>query len=188
MSRILFSIGKFNIYWYSFFIVIGVVIGYILIRRDAKKQNININFIDNLIFYMLIIGIIGARLYYVVFNYQEFTSFIDIFKIYNGGLAIYGGVIFGISFIFYYCKKNKVNFLQILDLIVPSLILAQAIGRWGNFFNQEAYGNIVSLEYLQCLHLPSFIIDNMYINGAYHHPTFLYESIGLIIILVSSKN
>ena len=188
MDRVFISIGNINIYWYSVLIIIGIIIGYILVKKEAKRQNIDNNFLENLIFYMVIIGIIGARLYYVIFNYQNFDSLLSIFAIYEGGLAIYGGIIAAIIFIYFYSKKYKQNFLQLLDLFAPSLILAQAIGRWGNFFNHEAYGGIVSYEFLTNLHLPNFIIENMYINGNYHHPTFLYESIfcliGFIIMMV----
>lgn len=188
MDRVFISIGNINIYWYSVLIIIGIIIGYILVKKEAKRQNIDNNFLENLIFYMVIIGIIGARLYYVIFNYQNFDSLLSIFAIYEGGLAIYGGIIAAIIFIYFYSKKYKQNFLQLLDLFAPSLILAQAIGRWGNFFNHEAYGGIVSYEFLTNLHLPNFIIENMYINGNYHQPTFLYESIfcliGFIIMMV----
>lgn len=188
MDRVFISIGNINIYWYSVLIIIGIIIGYILVKKEAKRQNIDNNFLENLIFYMVIIGIIGARLYYVIFNYQNFDSLLSIFAIYEGGLAIYGGIIAAIIFIYFYSKKYKQNFLQLLDLFAPSLILAQAIGRWGNFFNHEAYGGIVSYEFLTNLHLPNLIIENMYINGNYHHPTFLYESIfcliGFIIMMV----
>lgn len=188
MDRVFISIGNINIYWYSVLIIIGIIIGYILVKKEAKRQNIDNKFLENLIFYMVIIGIIGARLYYVIFNYQNFDSLLSIFAIYEGGLAIYGGIIAAIIFIYFYSKKYKQNFLQLLDLFAPSLILAQAIVRWGNFFNHEAYGGIVSYEFLTNLHLPNFIIENMYINGNYHHPTFLYESIfcliGFIIMMV----
>ena len=188
MDRVFISIGNINIYWYSVLIIIGIIIGYILVKKEAKRQNIDNKFLENLIFYMVIIGIIGARLYYVIFNYQNFDSLLSIFAIYEGGLAIYGGIIAAIIFIYFYSKKYKQNFLQLLDLFAPSLILAQAIGRWGNFFNHEAYGGIVSYEFLTNLHLPNLIIENMYINGNYHHPTFLYESIfcliGFIIMMV----
>ena len=188
MDRVFISIGSINIYWYSILIIISIIIGYILIIKEAERLNINKKFLENLIFYMIIIGIIGARIYYVIFNYKQFDSLLSILAIYNGGLAIYGGVISAIIFIYFYSKKYNQNFLQLLDLFAPSLILAQAIGRWGNFFNQEAYGTIVSYDFLANLHIPNFIIENMFINGNYHHPTFLYESIlciiGFIIMMI----
>lgn len=188
MNRVFISIGGFNIYWYSILIIIGIILGYIIAIREVNKKNIDKSIFDNMIFYMIIIGIIGARLYYVIFNYYEFSSIIEIFAIYNGGLAIYGGVIASIIFIYFYSRKYKYNFLDFLDILAPSLILGQAIGRWGNFFNREAYGSIVSLDFLNNLHIPNFIVNNMYINGNYHHPTFLYESffciVGFILLLL----
>lgn len=191
MSRVFISIGNFNIYWYSILIIIGVILGYCISKKEASRLNIDNKVFDNIIFYMLIIGIIGARLYYVIFNYNEFESIVDILKIYNGGLAIYGGIIASIIFIYFYSKYKGIKFVRILDILAPSLILAQSIGRWGNFFNREAYGSVVSLDFLNNLHLPKFIIDNMYINGMYHHPTFLYESIlcliGFVILILIKK-
>ena len=106
----------------------------------------------------------------------------------NGGLAIHGGIIAGLITIAVICYKKKVNLLKILDYLVVGLILAQAIGRWGNFFNGEAHGSMTTLAHLQSLYLPQFIIDGMHINGNYYIPTFLYESvwcfIGFIIMIV----
>jgi len=142
--------------------------------------------------HVMIWGIIGARLYYVIFNFKEYqNNLLDIFKIWEGGLAIYGGVIAGLLTVIYQSKKRNQSIIKTTDIIVPGLILAQAIGRWGNFFNQEAYGSIVTLEFLKSLHLPNFIIEGMHINGLYYHPTFLYESIwcllGFILLLILRK-
>ena len=149
-------------------------------------------FISDLIFYLVIIAILGARTYYVIFNFDTFKDdIIDIFKIWEGGLAIYGAIISSIIFIIYYSKKKKKNYLLVLDTLTPYLILGQCIGRWGNFFNGEAHGTITTLSYLRRLHLPDFIIKGMYINGSYYIPTFLYESlwcfIGFIILLIIRK-
>ena len=117
---------------------------------------------------------------------------LEIFMIWHGGLAIQGGLIAGLVYSYYFFKKKNIPFFVAGDAILPGVLIAQACGRWGNFFNHEAFGGEVSLEFLQSLHLPQFIIDNMYIQGAYHHPTFIYESIGnviafLIIIFVIRK-
>ena len=112
----------------------------------------------------------------------------EIFMIWEGGLAIHGGMLFGLLWIIFYTKKYKVNTFRILDMIVIGLIIGQAIGRWGNFFNGEAHGTVTTLEHLQSLHIPEFIINGMNIGGTYYLPTFLYESIwcllGFIILLV----
>ena len=111
--------------------------------------------------------------------------------IWKGGLAIHGGIIATLIFLILYSKKKKINTLLLLDVIVVGLIIAQSIGRWGNFFNGEAYGRITTLSNLKSLHLPKFIINGMYINGSYREPTFLYESIfslmGFIVMLTVRK-
>lgn len=178
MDRVALDLGFIQIYWYSIFIFLGVFFASFMILREAKKQHINEDFIINLIFYSVIFGLIGARLYYVAFNLDYYLKYpLEILEVWNGGLAIHGGILFGLLTVILYTKKYKAKTLKVLDILVVGLILGQAIGRWGNFFNGEAYGAVVTLEYLQDLGLPQFLIDGMYINGAYHHPAFLYESI-----------
>ena len=178
MDRIALDLGYIQIYWYSIFIFLAVFGASFIILRETKRQKINQDFIVNLIFYTVIFGLIGARLYYVAFNLDYYLKYpLEIFEVWNGGLAIHGGIIFGLITVLIYCKKYGATTLKVLDIAVVGLILGQAIGRWGNFFNGEAYGGVVTLEYLQNLGLPDFLINGMYINGAYHHPAFLYESI-----------
>lgn len=189
MNRVAFTIFNINIYWYSICILLGVVIAYFLITNEAKKHNINKDTISDLIFYTLIVGIIGARLYYVIFNLDYYISNPgEIVKIWNGGLAIHGGIIFGIIFVYLFCKKKKLEFFKITDICAPALILAQSIGRWGNFFNGEAHGGMTTLETLKNIHIPNFIIEGMYIDRNYYYPTFLFESIwcivGFIILMI----
>ena len=192
MDRVLISIGPITIYWYSFLIFTSILISLLIIKKEIKKTNLNKDFIFDLLFYLIPVGILGARIYYVIFNFSLFkNNLLDIFKIWEGGLAIYGCVIAGIIFIIYYCKKKKQSILLTLDLITPCLILGQAIGRWGNFFNKEAHGGITTLTNLKNLYLPDFIIEGMYINGNYYIPTFLYESLWCIlgfIILIILRN
>ena len=192
MNRTILSIGSFHIYWYSVLIATGIIIGLYLLIKEAKKQNISKDTIIDIAFYTIIWGIIGARIYYVIFNIKPYLSNpLSILYIWEGGLAIYGGIIGGFITLIYQTKKKNIKLSKLTDMIVPSLILAQAIGRWGNFFNQEAHGSIVSLEFLKKLHLPNFIIKGMYINGKYYHPTFLYESLwcllGFILLIIIRK-
>ena len=192
MNRVFFSIGPITVYWYSILIMISVLIGYYFSLRESEKNGLQKKFISDLVFYLVIVAILGARVYYVIFNFDVFRDrLLDILKIWEGGLAIYGAIIFSIIFIIYYSKKKDKNSLLVLDTLTPYLILGQAIGRWGNFFNSEAHGSSTSLEYLQKLHLPKFIIKGMYINGNYYLPTFLYESIwcciGFIVLLFIRK-
>ena len=189
MNPILLQIGNIKIYWYSVLIIIGILTSSVLIEKEAKKFKIKKEKINDLIFNTLIFGCIGARLYYVIFNFSYYkTSLISVLKIWEGGLAIHGGIIAGAVYIIYYTKKNKMDTIKIFDIIVPGLLIAQALGRWGNFFNQEAHGPLTTLSNLKDMHLPNFIIQGMNINGNYYIPTFLYESIwcilGLILILI----
>ena len=189
MDRIALDLGFIQIYWYSLFIFFGILVATFVILKECKRQNINEDFIVNLIFYTVIFGLIGARLYYVCFNLDYYLKYpLEILEIWNGGLAIHGGIIAGLLCVFIYCKKYNAKLLKLLDIVVVGLIIGQAIGRWGNFFNQEAYGAITTLENLQKLGIPDFIIDGMYIGGAYRQPAFLYESIwclaGFIALLI----
>ena len=169
-----------------------MLVASILIFKEARRRNIDEDFLVNLIFNTIIIGLIGARLYYVIFNLPYYIANpIEIFAIWNGGLAIHGGVFAALIFIIIYCKKHEVNCLQILDIMVVGLIIGQAIGRWGNFFNGEAYGQITSLEELKEQQIPMFIINGMYILGEYRQPTFFYESTwclsGFLAMLIIRK-
>ena len=181
MNPILIDLGIIKIYWYSFFIFLAFYIGGTISLKEAKKWKIPEAFMINLIFYLVPISLIGARLYYVLFNMSAFDTVWDILKIWEGGLAIHGGILAGGLWILYYTRKYKIETLRFLDITVVSLILGQAIGRWGNFFNSEAYGPVTTAENLQGMFIPQFIIDGMYIGGEYHIPTFLFESVWNII-------
>lgn len=189
MQQVLIEIGGIKIYWYSVMILIGVLLGSYLVLKESKKFNISKEKISDMLFYTIIFGIIGARLYYVLFNLDYYINYpIDIIKVWEGGLAIHGGIIAGAIYLIYYTKKNNLNTLIVTDICVPGLLIGQAIGRWGNFFNKEAHGPVTSIEYLKKLQIPNFIIEGMKIDGEYYIPTFFYESlwciIGLIIILL----
>ena len=189
MNSVAFSIGNFGIHWYSIMVLLGIASAMLVSRIEIKRHNINKNFFTNLVFYVLVFGIIGARIYFVIFNLDYYSSNpIEILKIWHGGLAIHGGIIAGLIVTFIYTKKYKINTLKVIDIMVVGVILAQAIGRWGNFFNQEAYGMVTSREALEALHIPQFIINGMYIDGLYYHPTFLYESLwdllGFILLII----
>lgn len=193
MNRVAFNIFGFNVYYYSLCILLGVIVAYILITREGKKQGLPKEFISDLIFYTLIIGILGARVYYCVFNLDYYLANpSEILKIYNGGLAIHGGVIAGLIFVYFYTKKKNISFIKILDIVAPAVIIAQSFGRWGNFFNQEAHGGITTYQNLKNMHIPEFIINGMHIEGKYYYPTFFFESIwcliGFIILMIARRN
>lgn len=178
MNSVLFDFGFLEIKWYSFLILIAMLVAFFIISKEARKKGLDDDVLINILFYGMIIGILGARIYYIIFNLDYYLSNpLEIFMVWNGGLAIHGGIIATLIFLLLYSKKKNLNFLLMLDIIVVGVILAQSIGRWGNFFNQEAYGRTVTLDFLKNMHLPKFIINGMYIDGLYREPTFLYESI-----------
>ncbi len=189
MNPILVDLGIIRIYWYSVFIFLAILIGGTVVLKEAKRFNIPENFMLNLFFWIIPVSLIGARTYYVIFNWSLYSSnFASIFKVWEGGLAIHGAIIAGLVFTILYTQKYKVNTLFILDFIVVGLIIGQALGRWGNFFNGEAHGGIVAYETLKKFFIPDFIINGMKIGGNYYQPTFLYESLwcllGFIVILI----
>ncbi len=189
MNPVLISIGPLEIRWYAALILVAVIIGITMFMKEGKRFKISNDFLFNLAFWVIVFGIIGARLYYVIFNWSDYSSdLLSIFKIWNGGLAIHGGLIAGFTTMVIYCKKYNVELLKITDMAVVPVILGQAIGRWGNFFNSEAHGAVTSLARLKELHIPDFIIEGMEIGGLYYHPTFFYESlwciVGFIILLI----
>lgn len=192
MNPVFLDLGFITIYWYSIILFIAFFIGGLLAITEAKKKNIDDEFMINLFFYVVVFGLIGARIYYCLFNIDYYMQNpVSILKIWEGGLAIHGGLIASLLVVILYTKKYKIKTLRVLDILVVSLILGQAIGRWGNFMNGEAHGPLTTLQHLQNLHIPQFIIDGMNIDGAYYMPTFLYESIlcfiGFIVLYVYRK-
>lgn len=188
MNPIIFSIGGVDIRWYSVLMLTGMLITIMMVIKEAKRFNISKDFAFNLAFWVIIFGLIGARAYYVLFNYSLYqNNLLDIFKVWEGGLAIHGGLIAGFITLFVYSKRYNINPFKMTDITVVPLLLAQAIGRWGNFFNGEAHGAATTYYHLKELHIPEKIIEGMKIGNVYYHPTFLYESIycliGFIILL-----
>jgi len=189
MNPIAVELGPFTIYWYSLFVLSGFLAGYFLLYREFKNQEMSLDFLSNYFFYVIPIVIIGARIQYVIFRWENYQNKLSqIFAIWNGGLAVHGGIIAGVIFSIWYAKKHKINIIRFLDMCAPSLILGQAIGRWGNFFNQEAFGYPVDAEFLRSVFIPEFIIEGMNIKGVYHHPTFFYEflmcMLGFVVIMI----
>ncbi len=188
MNRILLDLGFVQIYWYSVLIFIALWVGGTLALKEGRKWHISEEKMVNMFFYLIPISLIGARVYYVLFNWSYYSNnLLEIFEVWQGGLAIHGGIIAGAIFVILYCYKNKISIARMTDILVVSLIIGQAIGRWGNFFNQEAYGSATTLEFLNKIIPFDFIVEGMNIDGIYYHPTFLYESLwcllGFIILL-----
>lgn len=189
MNPEMFSLGPISIRWYSFMIMMGIIVAFIVALFEEKRKGFPKDFVIDLGFYLILFGILGARIYYVLFNLDYYLANpSQILAVWNGGLAIHGGIIAGAITLIIFCLKKKINILKTMDLVVPSLIIAQGIGRWGNFFNGEAHGPLTTLKYLQDMHIPEFIIKGMNINGNYYVPTFYYEFIwcliGFVILMI----
>lgn len=193
-----FSIFGFEIALYGVIIACGMMLGITLASKMAPKNGLSSENVWDFIFYAIILGIVGARVYYVVFRWEDYRdNIIDVFNIRQGGLAIYGGLIVGFTVMFVYCWRKKVKALDLADTVVPGIALGQAIGRWGNFTNREVFGeytdNILAMrlpvEMVRKSDISASIAEHMTdgINYIQVHPTFLYESLwnlGLMIFLI----
>ncbi|UOY91069.1 prolipoprotein diacylglyceryl transferase [Ectobacillus sp. JY-23] len=191
-DRVFIQLGPFPIYWYGVIIGSGVLLGLWLATREAERRGLPKDLFVDLVLFAVPIAIICARLYYVIFEwsyYSENPS--QIINIREGGLAIHGGLIGAVLTAFVFSRVRGVSFWKMADIAAPSILLGQAIGRWGNFMNQEAHGGPVTRGFLEGLYLPDFIINQMNINGTYYHPTFLYESLwsfaGVALLLLLRK-
>ncbi len=186
LNPILLNFGVVQITWYAFLICIGMLLATLIGESRAKKEKVNIDEFYSLVIFGIIFGVIGARLYYVLFNLDYFLADpIHIFFIFEGGLAIHGGILGGIlsTFVFLKVKKNStIKFLQATDFFTLVVPLAQAIGRWGNFFNYEAYGKPTSLPWKMYIPLENRFFD--FRNFEYYHPTFLYESFFNLLLFI----
>lgn len=192
MNPIALEFGIFQIHWYSLFLLGALLVGFLFASLEAKRTKIPRDFLFNLTFWIIISGIIGARLYYVLFNWELYASdLLEIFKTWNGGLAIHGGLIAGFITLRLYTKKYKVDTFKISDMLAGPLLIAQSIGRWGNFFNGEAHGAATTITHLKSLHIPNWIINGMNIGGVYYTPSFLYESLwclmGFLLLLIVKR-
>lgn len=195
ISRIFLEVGPFTIYWYAIIIVTGIFLGLWMATREADRLGLKKDLFTDLIIFALPIAIFSARIYYVIFEWEQYQGgpWWRIFAVWEGGIAIHGALIGSVITAIIFAKVKKVSFWQLADIAAPGIILGQAIGRWGNFVNQEAHGKAVSDAFYENFmrYLPDFIENQMYINGSYVHPTFLYESLwsiaGLILLLVLRK-
>lgn len=168
-----FSIAGLDIRWYGILISAGVVLAIIISYVRAPKHQIDPENVLDAAIWLLPFGIVGARAYYVLFSWEMYKNDLpEIFNIRAGGLAIHGGLIFGILGVFIMTRIKKVDFLALLDLFAPAVALAQSIGRWGNFFNSEAYGTPTNLPWA------------IVVSGQKVHPTFLYESIWCLLLFI----
>ncbi|MGI6129838.1 MAG: prolipoprotein diacylglyceryl transferase [bacterium] len=172
-NPIAFTIGSIPVRWYGILMAVALLVGTKLALDETRRQGIDEDTFLNLILIGAPLGWLGARLYYVIFNWGYYSQhLIEIPKIWEGGLAIHGGISAAIVVGLWYSRRHNLNFWQIADIAAPPFILGQSIGRWGNFFNQEAYGYPTDLPWA------------MYIAGEWRHPTFLYESIWNFLVFL----
>ncbi len=178
------KILSLEIRWYGFLIISSLIISLFILKKLVKEDHdLNFEFFLDFLIIALPGAVIGARTYYVLFKLDYYlNSPSEIIAVQKGGLAIHGALIAGIIILFVLSRRRDMPFLKALDFLSPVMILGQAIGRWGNFLNQEAYGRIVGEAYFKFF--PEFIKNQMYIKGAYREPTFLYESAATLIIFI----
>lgn len=186
LPQYLFKFGNFELRFYSIFILIGVLVSYSLARKQAKQENVSLEQVDELVFYSVVFGVIGARVLYVISNWKFYSrNPSEIFKVWHGGLSIQGAILAGITvFVMYSTLKKGVTLkpLQALDIGAAYLPLGQAIGRWGNFFNYEAFGEPTNLPWK--MFVPHAMRPFEFKQYDYFHPTFLYESIWDFLIFL----
>ena len=192
IDPIAIALGPLQVHWYGVIIGLAIILALYIAVRETEKRGLDKDVFMDLMLWAIPIAILSARLYYVIFEWNYYSQNPgEIIAIWNGGLAIHGALIGGVITAIVFTKKKQVSFWQLVDIAAPSIILGQAIGRWGNFINQEAHGGEVTRAFLENLQLPEFIINQMYINGAYYHPTFLYESIwnfiGFVLLILLRK-
>ncbi|MFD2655424.1 prolipoprotein diacylglyceryl transferase [Gracilibacillus thailandensis] len=188
LDPVFLQLGPFSIYWYGVIIASGVFLALWLATREADRLGVKKDYIVDLVVFAIPIAILSARAYYVIFEWDRYVGepWWKVFAIWEGGIAIHGALIGAVLTAIVYTRVKKLSFWQIADIVAPSLILGQAIGRWGNFMNQEAHGGPISEATYQNFHqyLPDFIMNQMCIDGTMYHPTFLYESVWNIMVFI----
>ncbi|MBC2577652.1 prolipoprotein diacylglyceryl transferase [Peptostreptococcus russellii] len=173
MDRVAFSLFGIDVMWYGIFIAIGMMLAVGIAVKESKRVGLKEEDIMDLALFLIPLGVLGARIYYVIFSWDQYSgNLMDIFNIRGGGLAIHGGIIAGILTGFVFSRIKKIDFFKLADTVVLGVPLAQSIGRWGNFVNQEAHGGPTDLPW------------GIMIDGQKVHPTFLYESIWDLLIFL----
>lgn len=187
---IAFQIGVVSVHWYGIMIGVGILLCYAWAVIEVKRRKAELKHLDGMAFWVIMSGIIGSRLYYVLFYPSSFLANpAEILQVWKGGLAIHGALIGGAAAYFIYVIRHRLPLLLYADIIMPGILLAQALGRWGNFFNSEAFGTPTSLPWK--LFIPEENRPELYADFSFFHPTFLYESIwnllGFILLVIISR-
>jgi phosphatidylglycerol:prolipoprotein diacylglycerol transferase len=183
---LLFQLGPFSLRWYGLLIAVAVLLGLMLATRLGRQRGIEPAMIADLLPILVLAAVIGARLYYVLFEWRQYQlNWLDALAIWRGGIAIHGALLGGSLAVILYCRWRKLAFWNLLDVLVPSVALGQAIGRWGNFFNSEAFGLPTELPWK--LTIPFANRPIQFLDQTTFHPTFLYESLwnlGVVVLLL----
>ncbi len=170
ISRVAFEIGPFTVHWYAIILIAAIIAGFVFALHEAKRMNIESDVIYDVVLWGLPSAVVGARLFYVIFSLDEMQgSILNIFKIWDGGLSIFGGLIGAVISTILYCRHKKIKVSLIFDICAIPLMIGQTIGRWGNFVNAEVYGQATN------------VLWRMSINGVEVHPLFLYESLLMLL-------
>lgn len=192
IDPIAFQLGPLTVRWYGVIIALGIILAFIVAQKEMVKRGFHEEYLTDLLIWAIPLAIIGARIYYVIFMWENYADRpLDAFKIWEGGIAIHGALIASFLTAYFFTRKRKSSFLQVTDIVAPSILIGQTVGRWGNFINQEAHGGEVTRSFLENLLIPEWIIKQMNIDGKYYHPTFLYESIwnltGVVLLILLRK-
>ncbi|NLI68318.1 MAG: prolipoprotein diacylglyceryl transferase [Bacilli bacterium] len=188
LDRVFLSLGPITIYWYGVIIATGIFIGLYLATKEAERVGMKKDIPMDLLIWAAPIAILFARIYYVTFEWERYRGepLWKLIAVWEGGIAIHGALIGAILTAIVFSRVRNISFWKLADIAAPSIILGQAIGRWGNFMNQEAHGGPVSEAFYENFmqYLPDFIVKQMCIDGVLYHPTFLYESVWNILVFV----
>jgi len=188
LDRVFLSLGPITIYWYGVIIATGIFIGLYLATKEAERVGMKKDIPMDLLIWAAPIAILFARIYYVTFEWERYRGepLWKLIAVWEGGIAIHGALIGAILTAIVFSRVRNISFWKLADIAAPSIILGQAIGRWGNFMNQEAHGGPVSEAFYEHFmqYLPDFIVKQMCIDGVLYHPTFLYESVWNILVFV----
>ena len=188
LNRVFIEIGPLSIYWYGLIIATGAFLALYFVTKESNRLGLKKDLMVDLVVFAIPISILFARIYYVIFEWEQYAAgpWWKIFAVWEGGIAIHGALIGAVLTAIVFARVKKVPFWQLADVAAPGLILGQAIGRWGNFMNQEAHGGPMSQAAYENFHqyLPDFIMNQMCIEGTMYYPTFLYESFWNILVLI----
>ncbi len=182
-NGIIFKFGSLTLYWYGFLVGLSILFGFFITLKLSKYFNVNKDDLNDLVLSLILFSLIGSRIYEIFLEWNYYwNNPVNILKIWEGGLAIHGAIIAGLIVIYFFSKKRKISFLQLSGLIAPGLVLGHAIGRFGNWFNQELFGLPSNLPWSIPIEIHNRPLE--FVAHSHFHPTFLYESLGNFLIFL----